>query len=267
VTDIGGYAFRDCIELSSVTIPNSVTSIGAGAFSGCKLREIQVLAETPAVIYTSSFSSPSQYHATLLVPYGCYDNYAYDDTYWYLFIHIKENAATTQNLSTTQAYALKSAESRSYIVYDAVNDAVSSVELDANMDEDNPNNYWQVIQNDGETYIYNIGAKKYLCANAMAAPSRFVASAAAARQADWQLSATPQPIAVTDGSQGISIGNSGDWLFVLNDYLAVDEHVSGIEQITLATDSQPVYNLQGVKTSSPQKGKLYVQQGKKRIEK
>ena len=224
-----------------------------------------MLAETPAVISASSFSSPSQYHATLLVPYGCYENYAYGG--WYLFIHIKENAATTQNLSNKQAYALKSAESRSYIVYDAVNDAVSSVELDANMDEDNPNNYWQVIQDDGETYIYNIGAKKYLCANAMAAPSRFVASAAAARQTDWQLSTTPQPIAVTDGSQGISIGNSGDWLFVLNDYLAVDEHVSGIEQITLATDSQPVYNLQGVKTSSPQKGKLYVQQGKKRIEK
>ena len=35
VTTIGEYAFKDCIEMTSVTIPNSVTSIGRNAFSGC----------------------------------------------------------------------------------------------------------------------------------------------------------------------------------------------------------------------------------------
>ena len=35
VTSIEVQAFQDCSGLTSVTIPNSVTSIGIGAFSGC----------------------------------------------------------------------------------------------------------------------------------------------------------------------------------------------------------------------------------------
>ena len=41
VTSIGWYAFYNCINLTSVTIPNSVTSIGGMAFYGCyKLLEV-----------------------------------------------------------------------------------------------------------------------------------------------------------------------------------------------------------------------------------
>lgn len=35
VTGIGSYAFRDCISITNITIPDSVTSIGSHAFYGC----------------------------------------------------------------------------------------------------------------------------------------------------------------------------------------------------------------------------------------
>ncbi len=43
VAGIGGYAFQDCSRLTSIEIPNSVTSIGVNAFCGCLGLEIIIV--------------------------------------------------------------------------------------------------------------------------------------------------------------------------------------------------------------------------------
>ena len=70
VTSIGGGAFYGCTGLTSVTIPNSVTSIGSGAFSGCTgLTSVTCLAPTPPTCRGSScFSGVNCSNIPLYVP-------------------------------------------------------------------------------------------------------------------------------------------------------------------------------------------------------
>lgn len=56
VTSIGAYAFDSCEKLSSVTIPNSVTSIGEGAFMWCKMLTSIILPPSVTSIGKSMFS-------------------------------------------------------------------------------------------------------------------------------------------------------------------------------------------------------------------
>ncbi|MDE5963120.1 MAG: leucine-rich repeat domain-containing protein, partial [Alistipes sp.] len=75
VTEIEYGAFSGCSDLTSVTIGNSVTSIESDAFSGCsRLTSIYCKAQTPPYItyaYYGTFSN-----ASLYVPTGCKAAYA-----------------------------------------------------------------------------------------------------------------------------------------------------------------------------------------------
>ena len=76
VTSIGSSAFSYCSSLASVTIPESVTSIGSGAFSGCSsLNEINCLATVPPVCGTDCFYGVDKENCTLNVPVGTEDAY------------------------------------------------------------------------------------------------------------------------------------------------------------------------------------------------
>lgn len=57
VTAIGDYTFIDCIELTSIVIPNSVTTIGKEAFRGCFALTSITLSDSVTAIGDWAFSS------------------------------------------------------------------------------------------------------------------------------------------------------------------------------------------------------------------
>ena len=90
MTNIGKRAFCDCSGLTSITIPNSVTSISYDAFYGCTgLTSIYSYVENPISSSGSYFDSSNYTNATLYVPYGTKDKYL-STTGWKNFVNIVE---------------------------------------------------------------------------------------------------------------------------------------------------------------------------------
>ena len=103
VTEIAANAFKDNKELTEVTIPGTVTTIGDGAFAGCEnLRAIYVFAPEPisltaaearSIVTRAAENVPSQFEGidfdacTLYVPIGSEQKYR-DAEGWKLFVNI-----------------------------------------------------------------------------------------------------------------------------------------------------------------------------------
>lgn len=93
VSSIGADAFKNCVNMTDVSIPSSVTSIGSNAFAGCSnLTSISIYASTPPTLGSEEVNSvsrrtPSKESAEtvffgvslddciLYVPKGCIDAY------------------------------------------------------------------------------------------------------------------------------------------------------------------------------------------------
>ena len=71
VTSIGTGAFRGCSGLTELTLSNSLTSIGEYAFKGCSgLAKITSLAEIPPVCGSGVFDGVNKTNCELIVPEG-----------------------------------------------------------------------------------------------------------------------------------------------------------------------------------------------------
>lgn len=90
VETIGEQAFQGCTGLTSVTIGSGVTAIGAKAFNYCNaLATVKCLGTVPPVMASADcFSTAAYNRATLLVPRNSESTYAAAD-YWYKFAHIE----------------------------------------------------------------------------------------------------------------------------------------------------------------------------------
>ena len=245
VVAIGDNAFSQCNDLSSVTLPSSVTSIGLFAFKDCKLHNILIKCEMPPDIEENAFTNQTFYHAMLYIPSGSWDAYAYDDN-WYRFINIRETAMAEEDVSEQQAYMLMDAETFAYSVYDPVNDCIGTINSIGSINEDNPYHSWQMMEAGGLHYLYNIGAKKY-----------------AKREGNsLSLCDEPTPIDVADGDNGLILAGetSKQWALVSNERLSASQ--AAIDQVTgiKAIEHSPlnidhsIYNMSGQRLSKPQKG-------------
>ena len=81
--------FYGCSSLTSITIPNSVSSIGNSAFYCSNLTEVISLIENPFIIENETFSDNTFYNATLYVPEGTIDKYKATSG-WNRFVFVEE---------------------------------------------------------------------------------------------------------------------------------------------------------------------------------
>jgi hypothetical protein len=84
ITSIGTYAFNGCTRLTSVTISNSVTSIGSGAFGDCtSLTSITIPNSVTSISSTAFRGCTSLASITIPDSVTSIGRYAFENTAWY----------------------------------------------------------------------------------------------------------------------------------------------------------------------------------------
>ena len=152
-------------------------------------------------------------HAVVYVPEDSYWNYAYSN--WGAFIHIKEMVTQANSLQSRKAYMIADSKGTNFKVYDAERDALKNVEYTHALDEESEDCCWTVMKENGKTYLFNLGAKKFGVVGDNGAIT---------------LSETPVHVAISETEGGLSI-NGNNCMFVLNKHVEVD--ATGISDVLL----------------------------------
>ena len=122
VTSIGEYAFYECTSLTSVTIPNSVTSIEYAAFSGCALTSITIPNSITSIADTTFAGC---YSLTNLTIPTSVTNIGFDA---FSACPSLTSVAIPSSVTSIGGYAFSGCGSLSAITVDALNPAYSSVD-------------------------------------------------------------------------------------------------------------------------------------------
>ena len=254
VTCVGDQSFFMCESLNSISIPESVTTIGEKAFEGCMLQNVFV-ENAYTQILDNSFSQATYNHAMLYIPKDTWMEAVYHGGFW-RFINIREAVTNTSNLSDMQAYTIMDRNTFGYMVYDAVNDRMAMTDVYYNVDENALNNCWQIMKKDGNDYLYNIGASKYATFNT-----------------DGQMILTEHPVTIQmeNGKDGVLIGDNTQtqWAFVLNNKVqAEDVIINSVPMINFESDTaNQYYLLNGMTTNNSHKGLVIIKSKERKARK
>ena len=276
VTNIGEGAFMYC-GFSSVTIPSSVTIIGKGAFWSC-YNLTSVIAKRPTPININNVFSDVD-KITLYVPYGSKEKYE-KDYYWKQFkeiIEMKDNitiaAAGIGTYCSTQALDFSGTDDIKAYIVSAFKPSTGEVTLTRITDV--PANTGIVVKGDADTYSIPWGPGETIVSNMLVGVTEnTVLNKVNGDYTNYILAKKNGNLgfyAVADGTT-LSAGKaylplptaslpSGarDVKFVFDDEQTTD--ITEVEHTN--TDARTeVYDLQGRKVRKPAKG-LYIVNGKK----